>query len=134
MTVARWVVIVCGLTAVGEVGLWAATIDRVASIMPAGLVLVVFLIGPPVFLGLLAWRRRAHPVWPRRFLALATGLALVGLGILGWDCYRYHTDPEFRKVRSMNGVLVPLGQWVAVLAIWLVVVIREGREKRAATK
>ena len=132
MTAARGVVLACGLTAAAEVALWAATIDRVASVMPAGLLLVAFLVGPPGFLAMLAWRRRTHPLWPRRFLLLAAVLAVAGVGVLGWDCYRYHTDPQFRAVRSMNAVLVPLGQWAAVLAVWLAAVVGEARERRAA--
>jgi hypothetical protein len=134
MTAARWVLVVCALAAAGEVGLWAAALDRPAAVLPAGVLLAAFLAGPLAFLALLAWRRRTHPAWPRRFLVPAAALAVVGLGVLGWDCYRFHTDPEFRKVRNMNGVVVPLGQWAAVLAVWVVVVVHESREKRAAAK
>jgi hypothetical protein len=33
----------------------------------------------------------------------------------------------------MNPVLVPLGQWAAVLVVWLLVVAREAHEKRTGT-
>jgi hypothetical protein len=131
MTTAGRVVAVCGLTAAGELGLWAATLDRPAAVLSSALVMAAFLVGPPAFLALIAWRRQGHPVWPRRFLVLACVLGVVGLAVLGWDCYRYQTDAEFRKVRNMNAVVVPLGQWAAVLAVWVVVVVSEAREKRA---
>jgi hypothetical protein len=134
MTTAGRVVAVCGLAAAGELGLWLAALDAPAAVLPAGLLLAAFLVGPVLFLALLAWRRKGHPVRPRRFLVLALLLAAVGLGVLGWDCYRYRTDPEFRTVRNMNGVVVPLVQWAAVLAVWVGVVVRETREKRAAAK
>lgn len=130
MTAARRVVLACGVAAAGEVGLWAAALDR-RLLGPMAGVLVAFLVGPLLFLALMAWRRRARPAWARRFLALAAVLGAAGLGVLGWDCYRYHTDPEFRNVRSMNAVLVPLGQWAAVLLVWLLVVACEAHEKRA---
>ena len=130
MTAARWVVLVCVVAAAGEVGLWAAALDRVALSPSAMAVAVGFLAGPPVFLALVAWRRRARPGWVRRLLALAVVVAAAGLGVLGWDCYRFHTDAEFRKLRNMNAVVVPLGQWLAVLAAWLLVVAREAHEKR----
>lgn len=129
---ARWVLVVCALAAAGEVGLWAAAIDNPASVMPAGAVIAAFLAGPPAFVALLAWRRRAHPVWPKRFLVLAVVLGVAGLAVLGWDAYRFRTDAEFRKERNMNGVLVPLVQWAGVLAVWAAVALSEAREKRAA--
>ena len=65
-------------------------------------------------------------------LSISIPLLVTYIGLLGWDYYRYRADPEFRKVGGMNAVLVPLGQWAAVLAVWLVVVVGEGRERRAA--
>jgi hypothetical protein len=94
----------------------------------------VFLLGPPLFLAVLAWRRRNHPARSRLLFGTAAAVAVGGLCVMGFDFYRFSTDAQFRKSPGMNGLLVPLGQWAVILVVWLYLVVQEGREKRAAEK
>lgn len=94
----------------------------------------VFLIGPPLFLALVAWRRQNHPVRSRLLFGTAALVAVGGLCVMGFDFYRFSTDAQFRKSPGMNGLLVPLGQWAVIVAVWLYLVVQEGREKRAEEK
>lgn len=120
-------------TVLGEVALHALTITDWSQVGSVAFVFA-FLIGPPLFLALLAWRRRTHPDRSRLLFGVAAVVAVGGLGVLGLDLYRFSTDPQFRKTPNMNGLLVPLVQWGVILAVWLYLVIQEGREKRALAK
>jgi hypothetical protein len=94
--------------------------------------LFAFLAGPLLFLALMAWRRRAHAQRSRVLFVVALPCALGGLSALGWHAYRFHTVPEAKFERSDVGLAVPLGQWVAILLVWLWLLISEAREKRGA--
>ncbi|MCI0703509.1 MAG: hypothetical protein L0241_20710 [Planctomycetia bacterium] len=128
---AKWSLALVAITIAGEVALQSAvTTDW--SQKQAQALLFAFLIGPPLFLALTVWRRRAHPSRSRLLFWLAVAVAVGGLGVLGFNVHRYHTDPEFRRSPNMYGLIVPLVQWVAIVGLWLWLVIQEGQEKRAA--
>ena len=128
---AREAVSLAAATALGETVLLALMTVEWDDVGSLALVFA-FLVGPALFLALLAWRRRAHRDRSRVLFGVAVALAVGGLGVLGFDLYRFGTDPQFRRTPNMNGQLVPLVQWVAVAAVWLWLVVQEGREKRAA--
>jgi hypothetical protein len=118
-------------TALGETALQALTISDWRN-PGAHALLFAFLIGPPLFLSLLAWRRRESVGRSRLIFVVAVLIAVGGLGVLGFNLYRFNTDPQFRKTPDMSGLIVPLAQWGAVMAVWLWLVVLEGTEKRAA--
>ena len=128
---AREAVSLAAATALGEValqGLQTADWSNVGAVA----LLFAFLVGPPLFLALLAWRRREHRERSRLLFGVAVAVAVGGLGVLGLDLYRFATDPLFRQTPNMNGLIVPLVQWGVIGAVWLGLVVQEGREKRAA--
>ncbi len=117
--------------ALGEVVLVAfMTTDW--SAVGANVLLFAFLVGPPLFLAVTTWRRRTHPARTRLLFVVAVVIAVGGLGLLGWDLYRYSTDAQFRRTPNMHGLIVPIVQWIVILAVWLVLVVQEGRDKHAA--
>lgn len=128
---AREAISLAGAAAAGEVAL-AALMTTDWSAVAANALLLAFLAGPLLFLALTAWRRRAHPARSRVLFGAAVAVAAGGLLVLGIDFYRFSTDAQFRLTPNMHGVLVPIVQWVAVLAVWLWLAVQEGREKRAA--
>ncbi len=94
--------------------------------------LFAFLVGPLLFVAVLAWRRRTHPTRSRLLFGTAAVVAAGGLGVLGYNLYQFDTDPTFRRTPNVAAVLVPLVQWGVVGAVWLWLVVREARENRAA--
>ena len=130
---ARAAVSLAVATALGEAALRALVVTDWSQVGALAL-LFAFLVGPPLFLALLAWRRRTHPARSRLLFGAAVLVAVGGLGMLGFDLYRFRTDPQFRKTPNMNGVIVPFVQWGLIVVVWLGLVIQEGQEKRAARK
>lgn len=116
--------------ALGEAALVALMSDW--SQPGASALVIGFLLGPPLFLALAAWRRRTHPTRSRVLFGVAVVLAAGGLGVLGFDLYRYGSDPQFRRTANMNRVLVPVVQWAVLVAVWVIMTAQEMREKRAA--
>jgi hypothetical protein len=128
---AREAVSLAVATAVGEVALQAAVTTDWSAVGGQAM-LFAFLAGPPLFLALLAWRRRDHPARSRVLFGVAVAVAAGGWGVLGYNLYQFDTDPAFRRTPNMSGLAVPLGQWAVIGAVWLWLVVREGRETRAA--
>lgn len=116
--------------ALGEAALLALITDW--SQVGANLFVFGFLVGPPLFLALSAWRRRAHPGRSKLLFWVAVGVAVGGLGALGIEAYRYSTDAEFRKTPSATRMLVPVVQWAVILVVWVYLVLQEMRDRRAA--
>ncbi|HJZ59523.1 MAG TPA: hypothetical protein VKE74_31555 [Gemmataceae bacterium] len=127
---AAWAVVVCLLAAVGEVGLLAATITDWQNFFPVGLAFVAFLVGPLVFLAVVAWRRRANPIRSRSLFHFAIVVTVAGLVAYGIAADELRSDPEARRNPLLNPTLVPLGQWLVVLAGWVRVNAIEKQEKR----
>jgi len=128
---AREAVSLAVATAVGEVALLALMTTDWSNV-GGQLLLFAFLVGPPLFLAVLAWRRRAHADRSRVLFFVAVAVAVGGFAVLGYDLYRFSTDRQFRLTPNMNHVLVPAVQWVAIGAVWGWLVVVEGRENRAA--
>ena len=122
--------LICVLAGSGQVGLGLAMPDGNAGVA-TDLPLLLFLAGPLLFLGLLAWRRRDHPGRSRTILWSTVGVSVCGLLALGVHCYRFHTDPAVRGGLGLVPRLVPLAQWVVVVAVWLGIVRAEAAEKAA---
>src|SRR4051812_37856198 len=99
---AREAISLAGATALGEAALQAFMTTEWSAV--GSLVLVyAFLVGPALFLALLAWRRRTHRERSRLLFGVAVAVAVGGLGVLGFDLYRFSTDPQFRNTPNMNG-------------------------------
>ena len=100
---------------------------------PAGIqpFVLVFLAGPPLFLALLAWRRREHPERSLFLNKLVILVTIPGLAILLYDYFRFRNEPPGEHAQHLHPLIIPLVQWVVVLVYWIVMAIREGREKRA---
>jgi hypothetical protein len=126
-------VLVAVLAAAAEV--WLA-VQATAAWSPAGplALLMAFLAGPLLFAALLAWMRRRHVTRSRFLLALTVLVAGVGLIVLGNDYYRFTTEPPDKRTLHSNPVMLPLYQWLAVLASWVGLGVVESREKRLAAK
>jgi hypothetical protein len=118
-------------TALGEAAL-VGLVTTDWSNVGGQVLLFAFLVGPLVFLAVLAWRRRTHPGRSRLFFVLAVLCAVGGLGVLGFNLYRFYTDEGFRRSPNMSRLLVPIVQWALIGSVWLGLVIQEAREKRAA--
>ena len=126
---AKFAVALALLAAGAEVALGWATAEAWA---PDGSpLLLAFLAGPLVFLALLAWRRRDHPARSLRLFRLTAVLAALGLAVLTFDFVRFRKEPPGQHAPHAHPLVVPLVQWVAVLAVWITLVVKEGREKRA---
>jgi hypothetical protein len=104
---------------------FAAAITLILSCTSTGglasgdVIVVAFVLGPYLLLGLLAWGHRGKAIVSRLLLAVAVVLAAWGLYLFGLDSYRYHTVAEHRMVQRMTVLLVPLLQWAAVLLVGL---------------
>jgi hypothetical protein len=124
-------VALCSVTAAAELALLAGVTTDINLASPGGAILLGFVLGPPIFLALLAWRRRAHPTRARLLFAVSVVVAVMGVGLLGYDYYRYRTDAAFRLTPGRNPMFLPLVQWVIVLLAWGPIVAAERREKKA---
>lgn len=103
----------CGVTAAGELALLAGVASGINLVSPGGAMLLSFVLGPPLFLALLAWRRRSHLARGRLLFAAAVVVAGLGFGLLGYDLYRHRADaalpphagpqPDVPAARAMGG-------------------------------
>ena len=128
---AREAISLAAATALGEAVLQALVTSDWSNPAQHAL-LFAFLVGPPLFLALLAWRRSEHERRSRLLFVVAVLVAVGGLGALGFNLYRFSTDAAFRKEPNTTGLVVPLAQWAVVMGVWFWLVVREGAERRAA--
>ena len=127
---ARYTMLLSFLTSIVEVIL-AVAIGRAWS--PGGVqeIFLVFLAGPPVFLALIAWRRCTHADRSRLLFGVALFVELPALAILLYDYLQFRSEPAGEHATHSHPLIIPLVQWIVVLVVWIVLAIREGREKRA---
>ena len=83
-------------------------------------ILIAFVLGPYLLLGLLARWQRAESIVSWLLLAVTVIVATWGLSLFGLDSYWYHTDWQYRMAMRLTVLLVPLLQWAAVLVVGLV--------------
>jgi hypothetical protein len=134
MTRYAWLTIgLCFVAAAGSVGLASATSAAWSPNGPRVLQLV-FVAGPYFFLALLAWRRRAIAARSRLLLVLAVLTASGGLGVFGFDYIRFLNEAANNRTSHSHPFFAPLIQWGAVLAVWIVLAIQEGRKKQEVNK
>jgi hypothetical protein len=119
-------VVVCLLAAAGEVALLTSAVPLPEPVA-AGLAFVAFLVGAPVFLAVLAWRRRDKP---DRVKLLFVVSLVIGIGGLVLFTVRAFADDETLRHPALNPAVVPLGQWMVVLVAWFRVTAADAREKR----
>ncbi len=120
------VLAICALAAAGETALLLAD-AKLPDPLLAGLAFLAFLIGPFAFLALAAWRRRAIPA--RVTSLLIVSLIVASLGLTAF-ALRTVVSAEVQKNPALNPAVVPLLQWLVVLAIWFRINAIEAREKR----
>jgi hypothetical protein len=72
------------------------------------------------------------PVASGGLLAVTAALAAWGLYPFGEDSYRYHTEPQYRKVQRLTAFVVPVVQWAVVLAVGFVLAGLWVRSRRKA--
>ena len=111
---ARVTITVCLLSAVVEAGLACTATPRL-SVMDAPIVL--FMLGPYLCLAMIAWLQRGKLAASWTLLAVALGLSIWGLYVIGEDSYRYHTDANYRKLQRLAAFFVPLVQYAVVLLV-----------------
>ena len=119
--------VVCFHAAAAEVALLVATTREWPDPFAAGLAFIAFLIGPLLFLSVMAWRRRANPDRVHFLTMFAVAIALLGVALFA---VRLIADDELLKSPVFNPARVPLLQWLIVLAAWTRVNAIESREKR----
>ena len=112
---------ICGITAVFEAVLLLTMADPM---------LLFFVIGPPAFLAVIAWRRRTHAAYSRRLAGVAIGVGAFGIAAFGIASLQFHLNQQPDRPASLAPLLVPLVQWLAILAMWIAIVRQESREKR----
>lgn len=103
----------CGLAVIVEAGLMLAGSD-ISTLGLADTPIVLFVIGPYVALGLIAWWQRERWFASLAILGAIGVLMAWGLSVSTIDCFRDHTDPEYRLMQRSALFLVPLMQWIAV--------------------
>jgi hypothetical protein len=114
-------VVVCVLTALAEAGLGIMSSTRVTA---SDILVVLFIVGPCLVFASLAWCHRGPREGEWTLLAIAIGISACGLYAFGDHSFRWHTDPNFRKVQSMTIFFVPLIQWAIVLVVGISLVVR----------
>jgi hypothetical protein len=121
------------IAATSEVALAKAT---AAAWSPGGphIPQLFFLVGPFFLLVILAWRRRHHATRLRLLFFVTSFASLGGLVVLGEDYIRFLDEEPNHHASHSHPLIVPLIQWIVVLAAWIVLAIQEGREKQAANK
>lgn len=111
----------CGITAV---------VEGILVVSMAEPVLLLFAIGPIIFLAVIVWRRRTHPTRSRRLAGVAIGAGAFGIGAFAVAFLRFQTNPQPDQP-SIAPLAVPLLQWIAVLFVWIAIARDESREQRA---
>jgi hypothetical protein len=124
---------VAAIAATSGVALAAAT---TAAWSPTGPLVpqLTFVAGPLLFPAVLALRRRNHPARSRFLFWVGLVTAVGGLGVLGFDYVYFRNGPPNQHALPVHPLIVPIVQWVVVMATWIVLVVQEGRERQAANK
>jgi hypothetical protein len=118
-----------GFAAAVEMWLARIVIGDASTVMLA--FLGFFLAGPLVFLALLAWRRRTHPTRVRMIFWVTVIVAVAGAAILAYDGMGERPKLTGPIPIRLSPLLVPTGQWLVIVAVWVRLVVVEGNEKRA---
>ena len=113
----------CGITAIVEAILVVSMTEPVP-------VLLLFALGPILFLAVIVWRRRTHPTRSRRLAGVAIGAGAFGIGAFAVAFLRLQTNSPPDQP-SIAPLAVPLVQWIAVLFVWIAIARDESREQRA---
>ena len=93
------------------------TCKSTAGLRPSDAVVLAFVLGPYLLLGLLAWWQRGEAIVSWSLLAVTVALATLGVCLFGLDSYRFHMDFEYRMSMRLTALFVPLLQWAAALVL-----------------
>ena len=105
----------------------AAVVESVLLLQLAEPVLLLFELGPLLFLAIVVWRRRTHRLRTQRLASLALGIGAFGIVALAVDCFYPRKQPDQPGIAPL---FVPLTQWFTIMFVWLKLVREESREKR----
>ena len=81
----------CGITAV---------VEGLLVVAMAEPVLLLFALGPIIFLAVIVWRRRTHPTRSRRLAGVALGAGAFGIGAFVVAFLRFHNNPQADQDRK----------------------------------
>jgi hypothetical protein len=112
--------------------LLTAGVETILVLTKAKPVVLLFVLGPPVFLAVIVWRRRTHPIRTRRLATVALATGAFGIAALAVASYQARLQPNPEKA-VLAPLAVPLVQWVLVLFVWISLAREESREKREKT-
>lgn len=106
----------------------AAAVETVIVLSIAEPAVLIFVLGPFLFVALIAWRRRTHLARGRRIQSVAVGIG--AFGIAAFAVAILLDQPEQVPIAPLA---VPLVQWFAVLYVWIGISREESREKKEKT-
>jgi hypothetical protein len=116
----RKTLIACAITAVVE------------TILVLGLaepLVLFFVLGPLLFLVVIAARRRTHLTRIRRISGVAIGAGAFGITSFGVAFLMHRGNAQPGQV-PIAPLVVPLVQWLMVLVVWITISREESRENR----
>jgi hypothetical protein len=128
--IARTTVVICLLAAVAETVLGCTS---TAGLSRDDAAVILFVVGPYLLLGWLAWRQRGRRVVSWALLAVAAALSAWGVAVFAVDSYRYHTEPQYRLVQRVAVFFVPLLQWAVVALAGLALLAGRSSTRRQNT-
>lgn len=128
MNPTRKILPLCLATAAIELALLLAIAPGPFALGLYEVVFLVFTLGPPVFLGLITWRRRATLPRPHSVMAIAIFVCVLGILLLGYDFVMTRGLPAGASESALPA-LMPILQWPPVLAVWLWLVKLERKMK-----
>jgi hypothetical protein len=106
----------------------AGVVETIVVVSAMEPVVLLFVLGPLLFLAVIAWRRRTHIDRSRRIAATAVGVAAFGIASFAVAVI-LQPDPPQPDRPPLAPLLVPVVQWFAVLYVWLALSKAEAREK-----
>src|SRR6516225_436828 len=95
---------VCLLAAAVTAGLACLT---ATGLSVADVPILLFVVGPYLVLGGLAWWQRTQAVLRIALLVVIAVLGLAGLCLFGVDTWHYFADPRYRQIQRMTVFLIP---------------------------
>lgn len=109
--------------------LLTSMVETTLLLTMAAPVLLLFVLGPPAFLAVIAWRRRTHLARSRRLASIAVSIGAFGIAAMAVAAFLARQNPNPHQA-SIAPLAVPLVQWLFVLFTWIIVAREESRENR----
>ncbi len=123
--------IICLFALVATVTIPITCRDNPSGFHLSDLVILFFIIGPYLLLGLMAWRWRGHRGVSAVALMLILIVASVGIYLVGDDCYNYRVNPQYRLYDNYTMPVVILLEWLGTVLLGLVTLVVRLKDKRS---